>query len=81
MVFNADSEQSAITFSQLIQNSIEALRIPHKKNTASEYVTVSMGLFCKPHDREIDINQVYKHADELLYQAKNAGRNMLKIES
>jgi len=81
VIFNAEDEKSAITFSRLIQNNIEGLRIPHEKNTASEYVTVSMGLFCKKHNEEIDINQVYKYADKLLYKAKKAGRNMLQIDS
>jgi PleD family two-component response regulator len=40
-----------------------------------------MGLFCKKYNEEININQVYKHADELLYKAKKAGRNMLQIHS
>jgi diguanylate cyclase (GGDEF)-like protein len=81
VVFNAGDEQSAITFSQLIQGNIEEMKIPHEKNTASNYVTVSMGLFCKKHDKEIDMTQVYKQADELLYKAKKSGRNMLKINS
>lgn len=81
VVFNAEDDKSAITFSRLIQNNIEGLRIPHKKNTASKYITVSMGLFCKKYNEEININQVYKHADELLYKAKKAGRNMLQIHS
>jgi diguanylate cyclase (GGDEF)-like protein len=81
VVFNAEDELSAVTFSRLIQNNIEDLKIPHNKNTASKYVTVSMGLFCKQHDQEINMNQVYRHADELLYRAKKAGRNKLKIES
>lgn len=81
VVFNAEDEKSAITFSRLIQKNIEGLKIPHGKNTASAYVTVSMGLFCKKHDEEIDINQVYKYADKLLYKAKKAGRNLLQIDS
>jgi PleD family two-component response regulator len=40
-----------------------------------------MGLFCKKHNEEIDINQVYKHADKLLYKAKESGRNKLQIDS
>lgn len=81
VVFNADDEQSAITFSQLIKKNIEELRILHIKNTASKYITSSMGLYCKKYDEEIDINQIYKYADELLYKAKEAGRNTLQIGS
>jgi diguanylate cyclase (GGDEF)-like protein len=81
VVFNAEDEKSAVTFSRLIQDNIEGLRIPHEKNTASEYITISMGLLCKQYDEEIDINQVYKQADELLYKAKGAGRNILQIVS
>jgi diguanylate cyclase (GGDEF)-like protein len=81
VVFNAKDEQSAISFSLLIKNNIEELRIPHIKNIASKYITSSMGLYCKKHDEEIDINQIYKHADELLYKAKEAGRNTLQIDS
>jgi diguanylate cyclase (GGDEF)-like protein len=81
VVFNSGDMQAAITFSKLIKNNIECLRIPHLKNTASKYLTASMGLYCNKHDERIDMNQVYKRADELLYKAKEAGRNMLKVDN
>ncbi len=80
VVFNAEDNRSAITFSRLIQDNIEGLRIPHEKNTASDYITASMGLYCKNHDEEIHINQIFKQADDLLYKAKKSGRNTLQIE-
>ena len=77
IVFNADDKQSAISFSELVKKNIESLLIPHKTNTASEYVTVSMGLVTEQDYKVDDVCRIYKKADELLYKSKKNGRNIL----
>jgi diguanylate cyclase (GGDEF)-like protein len=77
IVFNTDDKQSAISFSELVKKNIESLFIPHKTNTASEYVTVSMGLVTEQDYKVNDLSRIYKEADELLYKSKENGRNIL----
>ena len=62
-----------------ITNEIDVKKIEHKYNSASSYVTASMGLICK-NANEFD-NNFYKEADELLYEAKKSGRNQLKVNN
>lgn len=62
--------------------TIESLHIKHQRSSASEFVTVSVGgLTAIPgasfHDEQLLLNS----ADELLYQAKQKGRNQAICQS
>lgn len=75
ILFKADSFDKAKQFSNNIRMSIERLHIEHSKNSASSYVTASMGLLCK-HANDINTyTEIYEAADDLLYSAKETGRN------
>lgn len=60
-----------------IRHDIEALAIAHPGNSCHHVVTVSIGLYCFDGQREttLNIDQLYKNADDALYQAKAQGRN------
>lgn len=79
VVYQADTKEKAIYFANLLKTNIEDLKIEHKYNSASSYVTASMGLICK-NANEFN-NNFYKEADELLYEAKKSGRNQIKVNS
>ncbi len=75
VVFYTDNEDKAFTYANEIKDNIENLKIRHDGNSASEYVTASMGLIClKPNQVESE-DLIYKMADKLLYEAKDTGRN------
>jgi diguanylate cyclase (GGDEF)-like protein/PAS domain S-box-containing protein len=75
IVFNVDKKEQSIMFANTIKRNIEGLKIEHSKNKASKYITASMGLICKSANDIEDEDQIYKEADELLYKAKESGRN------
>lgn len=75
IIFKAEDINKAISFADKIRKSIEELEIIHEKNSASKYVTTSMGLIIINSDENIEISEAYKLADELLYKAKETGRN------
>lgn len=80
ILFDAKSVDEAETFAVHIKNAIESLNIQHSRNSASEYVTISMGLiFILPETTQRAEN-LYKIADEMLYEAKESGRNNVKIK-
>lgn len=79
VVYQAQSREKAIYFANLIKTNIEELKIEHKYNIASPYITASMGLICK-NANEFN-NDFYKEADELLYEAKKSGRNQIKVNN
>lgn len=76
----ADSDPSIAErmCSQLLKN-IEALKIEHEKNTASDYVTASLGVVTLIPSQNAEIKTLVKEADDLLYQAKEEGRNKIRL--
>ncbi|MDH4321331.1 MAG: diguanylate cyclase [Desulfobulbaceae bacterium] len=74
-------EEDAVLVADRIRATIEALRIPHEKNSPSQYVTISCGLKCVATDRHRgdDVEAVYRMADTALYQAKADGRNRVAV--
>jgi diguanylate cyclase (GGDEF)-like protein len=80
VIYQSDDKEKAIVFANLIRKNIENLKIEHKYNSASDYITASMGLICK-NAIEIDYDEIYKEADALLYEAKKSGRNQIKVNS
>ena len=80
ILFKASNKENAFTFANNVRENIENLHIEHTGNSASSYVTASMGLICKKaQDIEGDVI-AYKLADDLLYKAKESGRNKVMAE-
>ncbi|MEW8026635.1 MAG: diguanylate cyclase [Candidatus Thiodiazotropha sp.] len=80
--FRIGGEEFALIFSELdriesnnllekIRKSIESLKIPHASNTASEYITISIGAVNADGRSILDAEQLYSEADKALYIAKN----------
>ena len=81
VIFKSEDEEKALEFADTLKSNIENLAIPHEYNSASKYITASLGLICK-YGREIEnIDAIYKEADDLLYEAKNSGRNNIKVNA
>ncbi len=83
-IFFCKSETSGFEVCNTIKNEIEALKIEHSKNNASNFITASFGLvfadFAKSNDK-IEFETIYVKADEALYEAKDKGRNQVKLSA
>ncbi len=75
IIFHEKSASQALQFANNLLKEIEGLKIPHVKNSASEYVTVSIGLVHKNIDKTTTTGAIYKEVDDCLYEAKKSGRN------
>ena len=80
VVYQVETKEKAFEFANMIKNNIENLKIKHEFNSASAYITASMGLICK-NANDIIIDEIYKQADDLLYEAKRNGRNQIKMNT
>lgn len=67
-------------FANTLLNHVEKLEISHKNNTASKYVTISAGVVQFGKDNLLTTDEMYKKVDDLLYEAKESGRNNYKSE-
>ena len=79
IIFKVQSQENAIQFSNNVRESIENLKIEHSGNSASSYVTASMGLVCKSANDIEGQDEVYKQGDDFLYTAKESGRNKVSF--
>ncbi|MCT7492915.1 cache domain-containing protein [Aliarcobacter cryaerophilus] len=73
-------KDKVLNYANSIKDDIENLKIEHSGNKASKYVTISLGVVCK---NAIEINsskEIYKKADDNLYEAKRSGRNCVVIK-
>ena len=75
IVYKADTKEKALEYAQSVRENIEALQMTHEHSSASKYVTASMGLVCKKASQIEGMDEVFKEADDLLYKAKESGRN------
>lgn len=74
------SDDEYLYLGHRIRNETEALAILHKNNDASQYVTISMGIFVYCPESIMTHEQLYKEADEQLYVSKDQGRNQVVIK-
>ena len=79
VIFKAKSKDKANKFANKIRENVENLHIEHSGNSASKYLTISLGLVCKNANEIKDSLELYKNADEQLYKAKEAGRNRTEV--
>ena len=78
IMLHTESVEHSLNFFRTILKAIENMRIAHKRNKTSPYVTVSIGVACEYADKIKDGDDFYKQADELLYKAKENGRNRVE---
>ena len=81
IVYKADTKEKALEFANTVRENIENLKITHEYSTASKYVTASMGLICKKARQIKDMDEVFKQADDLLYESKEGGRNKVSMNA
>jgi diguanylate cyclase (GGDEF)-like protein len=60
-------------------NAVAALKMPHPDSDISPYMTVSIGVAVVMPGPSLDATKALKAADDMLYRAKEAGRNQYKI--
>lgn len=80
LLYFTQNEQDALNIANKSRQNIEDIKIIHEKNSASSYVTVSMGLYIYDFKKEdLSAKDIYLKADKLLYKSKQNGRNQITI--
>lgn len=73
-LFSSLDREKSLEFANSIRRAIEELKIEHRENPP-RVVTASMGLITLNSTHQFSENDIYKFADESLYEAKESGRN------
>ena len=71
--------KKALEMAEEMQNKIESINIPHMKSNVAHHVTVSVGVGVILPDKNTTMSTLIDAADKALYQAKNAGRNVIRV--
>ena len=79
VIVTVNNGDNAVAIAEILRQSIEALGILHEHNPVSSVVTVSIGLKIHqyPDEQPVDMDLIYRMADDALYQAKENGRNQV----
>jgi len=74
-------ESSSAKLARDICDAVRESKIKHEKSQVCEYVTISIGVVCCVADDALDDEVLISRADEMLYEAKESGRNRYVITS
>jgi len=80
IITETDTKNSGM-MAEKIRRNIEALEIEHEKNSASRFVTVSIGLTTLIPAVSLKEEVILSEADVNLYKAKENGRNQIAIST
>ncbi|MBF0266123.1 MAG: diguanylate cyclase [Gammaproteobacteria bacterium] len=75
-----DTPEKTEMLADTLIKEVEALQIAHKNSAVSKYVTISIGAIQFPSNHTYTSNEMFKRADEFLYQSKTSGRNKFTFE-
>ena len=72
-------ESNSASLAREICQSIKLREIKHETSKASEFLTISIGVVCCKADENLDDEILMMRADEMLYKAKEYGRDRCEI--
>jgi len=72
-------ESNSAIIARKICDSIRAREIKHEHSTVNEYLTISIGVACCIADDALNEEILLTRADEMLYKAKDSGRDRYNI--
>lgn len=80
LLVETDESQSA-RLARTICDAVRSREIKHEASKVHEYLTISIGVVCCVADDALDQESLIKRADEMLYEAKESGRDRYLISS
>ncbi|MBC8312864.1 MAG: diguanylate cyclase [Candidatus Cloacimonetes bacterium] len=70
---------SAKNVAEILRKNVKNLKIPHSKSKVDKYVTISLGVTSMIPTKTTTSAKIISEADKALYQAKQEGRNRVKV--
>lgn len=79
VVLPATNLEGAKKVAENLCQTIRQLKVPHEKSSVAKVVTISLGVVSVPVGGEIRMEQAIQMADKALYEAKESGRNQVRV--
>lgn len=80
LLVETDESQSA-RLARTICDAVRSREIKHEASKVNKYLTISIGVVCCVADEALNEESLIKRADEMLYEAKESGRDRYLISS
>ncbi|WP_455755757.1 diguanylate cyclase domain-containing protein [Sulfurimonas sp.] len=79
LLFYITTKDDGIAITEIIRENIEKLHIQHSENSASPYITISLGLSVISPTEINNTEEIYEKTNKALHSAKNMGKNQISI--
>jgi len=77
-ILHEADEAGALITAERIRSKVESLHIPHGASPVSPFVTASQGVATLTSSEDVEPNCLIEMADQMLYRAKDKGRNRIE---
>lgn len=81
VLLSETDESSSAKLARDICDAVKAREIKHEKSKTGQFITISIGVVCCIADDALDDEVLISRADEMLYEAKEGGRDRYVITS
>ncbi|MBD3796561.1 MAG: diguanylate cyclase [Campylobacterales bacterium] len=81
VLLSETNESDSAGLARKLCQAVKAREIKHENSKASEFVTISVGVVCCIADEALEDEILISRADEMLYKAKENGRDRYQISS
>jgi len=75
VILTDTDESNSARLAREICDAVKAREIKHEASKADEFLTISIGVVCCIADEALNEDVLISRADEMLYKAKDSGRN------
>ena len=75
LIFSGSNLDESYEYVNSLVKEVEKLKVEHRNSKCSNFLTISAGLIVLSHENLVDEKEVYKFADDALYEAKRVGKN------
>lgn len=79
VICHCTEDKALLAYAEEMCRAVESIGITHEKNSASDNLSISIGMVIVSPNENTTLDSVYEKADRALYEAKESGRNRVVL--